>query len=125
MHGTLLTKIFRKPRFCTTLLRVLSVPKGFKSKFYGQRHIAFEVVAAKGIINYYAAVPVALVQVVSTSCYKPYPSARLEEVEEHNLFNEVGRISGTIGGELVLKKSFAESSATFQESKRDSMQSIL
>lgn len=99
--------------------------KGFKSKFYGQRHIGLEIIASKGVVNYYAAVPVALVSVVEQAITSAYPSARLEEVEEHNLFNEIGRMSGTTGGELVLKKDFANPIATFQESKRDSMQSIL
>ncbi len=99
--------------------------KGFKSKFYGQRHIAFEIIAAKGLVNYYTAVPVALVAVVEQAVTSAYPSARLEEVEEHNLFNEVGRVSGTIGGEMVLKKEFSYPIATFQDSKRDSMQTIL
>lgn len=99
--------------------------KGFKSKFYGQRHIAFEIIAAQGVVNYYAAVPVALVSVVEQAITSAYPSARLEEVEDHNLFSSVGRITGTIGGELILKKMFANPIATFQESKRDSMQSIL
>jgi hypothetical protein len=99
--------------------------KGFKSKFYGQRHIAFEIVAVNGVINYYTAVPVALVSVVEQAVTSAYPSARLEEVEEHNIFNEVGKVTGTIGGELVLKKDYAYPIATFQESKRDSMQAIL
>lgn len=99
--------------------------KGFKNKFYGQRHIALEIVANRGIVSYYTAVPIALVSVVEQAITSAYPSARLEEVEEHNLFNEVGKLSGTIGGELVLKKGFADPIATFQESKRDAMQSIL
>ncbi len=102
-----------------------TVTKGFKSKFYGQRHIAFEIVAARGVVNYYAAVPVALVSVVEQAITSAYPTARLEEVEEHNVFSNVGRISGTIGGELVLKKDYVNPIATFQETKRDSMQSIL
>lgn len=100
--------------------------KGAKSKYlYGQRHIAFEIIAANGVVNYYAAVPIALVSVVEQAITSAYPSARLEEVEEHNLFSEVGKISGTIGGEMVLKKSFAYPIATYQDSKRDVMQSIL
>ncbi len=99
--------------------------KGFKSKFYGQRHIAFEIIASQGVVNYYTAVPVALVSVVEQAVTSAYPTARLEETEEHNLFNAVGRITGTIGGELVLKKDFANPIATYQETKRDSMQSIL
>ncbi len=102
-----------------------TVTKGFKSKFYGQRHIAFEIIAARGVVNYYAAVPVALVSVVEQAITSAYPTARLEEVEEHNIFSNIGRISGTIGGELVLKKDYVNPIATFQETKRDSMQSIL
>ncbi len=99
--------------------------KGFKSKFYGQRHIAFEIVASKGIVHYYAAVPVALVSVVQQAVVGAYPSARLEEVNEHNLFSPVGKISGTIGGELGLQESFINPISTFRENKRDAMQSLL
>ena len=35
--------------------------RGFKSKFYGERHISFEVVAYKGMVYLYTAVPVSLV----------------------------------------------------------------
>lgn len=102
-----------------------TIQKGFKSKVYGQRHIAFEIVAQKGFVHYYAAVPVALVPVVQQAVVSAYPSARLEEVAEHNIFSPVGRISGTIGGELVLKENYAYSIATYQDLKRDAMQSLL
>ncbi len=99
--------------------------KGFKSKVFGQRHIAFEIIASKGIIYYYAVAPVVLIDVVRQAVAAAYPSARLEEVEEHNVFSKSGKISGTIGGELVLKKSYVYPIATFQESKRDAMRAML
>ena len=99
--------------------------KGFKSRFYGQRHMAFEIIANKGVIHYYCAVPVALVDVVKQAVIAAYPTARLEEVAEHNIFSGTGKISGTSGGELVLKKGFAFPIATYQETKRDAMQAIL
>ncbi|EDK72741.1 hypothetical protein TM7_0095 [candidate division TM7 genomosp. GTL1] len=99
--------------------------KGFKSRVYGQRHISFEIVATKGLIHYYIAVPVVLIDVVRQAVAAAYPTARLEEVEEHNIFNQVGKISGTIGGELSLKKDFAYPIATFEEAKRDAMRAIL
>ena len=99
--------------------------KGFRSKFYGQRHISFEIIANKGSVYYYTAVPVALVSVIEQALVSAYPTARLEEVEEHNIFSPVGKISGTIGGELVLKESFAFPIATYQDIKRDAMQSLL
>lgn len=99
--------------------------KGFKSNFYGQRHLAFEIIADKGVVNYYTAVPVAMVSVVQQAVTSAYPNAHLEEVQEHNLFSKVGRLAGTIGGEMVLKDKFVQPIATYQESKNDSMRSIL
>lgn len=102
-----------------------TMKKGFKSRFYGQRHIAFEIVGSRGFVNFYAAVPVALVDVVRQAIVSAYPTARLEEVAEHNIFSPVGKISGTMGGELTLKNSFAYPIATFQDLKRDAIQSML
>lgn len=99
--------------------------KGFKNKFYGQRHISLEIVAHKGQVYFYAAVPVALVSVVEQAILSAYPNSRLEEVAEHNIFSPVGKLSGTIGGELVLKEPFVYPIATFHDLKRDSMQSLL
>lgn len=99
--------------------------KGFKSKFYGQRHMGFEIVASGGLIHYYAVVPLALLDVVQQAIIAAYPTARLEECEEHNIFSQVGKITGTFGGELTLKKEFSFPIATFHESKRDAMQSLL
>ncbi len=99
--------------------------KGFKSHFYGQRHFAFEIVGSRGFVHFYAAVPIALVDVVKQAVVSAYPAARLEEVAEHNIFSPVGKISGTIGGELTLKEDYAYPIATFQDLKRDAMQSLL
>lgn len=102
-----------------------TLEKGFKTKFYGQRHFAFEIVGQKGFVHFYAAVPVAMVDVVQQAVVSAYPSARLEEVAEHNIFSPVGKLSGTIGGELTLKENYAYPIATYQDLKRDAMQSLL
>lgn len=102
-----------------------TVAKGFKSKLYGQRHIALELVAHNGRVQFFTAVPVNLVSVVEQALLSAYPNSRLEEVPEHNIFNSVGKISGTIGGELVLKKSFVNPVATYLDLKRDTMQALL
>lgn len=99
--------------------------KGFKSKFYGQRHIGLEVVASKGSIHFYAAVPVPLLGIVEQAIVSAYPTARVEEASDHNIFSPVGRITGTIGGEMVLKEKFVYPIATYQDIKRDTMQSLL
>lgn len=99
--------------------------KNFKHRFYGQRHFAFEIVGTKGFVQFYAAVPVAMVDVVKQAVVSAYPSARLEEVAEHNIFSPVGKINATIGGELTLKDKFAYPIATYQDLKQDAMQSLL
>lgn len=99
--------------------------KGFKSRVYGQRHIGLEIVGTKGLVHFYATVPVALIDVVKQAIVSAYPAARLEEVPEENIFSPIGKISGTIGGELSLKEPFAYPIANYQEIKRDAMQSVL
>jgi hypothetical protein len=99
--------------------------KGFKTRVYGQRHISFEIVAHEGLVHYYVVVPVVLIETITQAVAAAYPTARLEEVAERNIFNPAGRISGTIGGEFTLKKNFAHPIATFQESKRDAARAML
>src|SRR5258707_2280825 len=99
--------------------------KGFKSRLYGQRHIAFEITAHLGLIHYYVVVPVSLIEVVKQAVVAAYPAAQLEECEEHNIFSQVGKVSGTIGGELTLRKDWSYPIATYQDTKRDAMQALL
>lgn len=99
--------------------------KGFKRKLYGQQHLAFEIISSQGFIYFYATVPIGLVDVVRQAIVSAYPAARLEEAEEHNIFNVSSKSSGITGGELVLKESFVYPIATYVDLKRDAMQSIL
>lgn len=99
--------------------------KNFRRHFYGQRHISFEIIAHDGFVKFYAVVPVSLIELIKQAVVSAYPSARLEEVPDHNIFNKVGRISGTLGGELTLKEKFAYPIATYQDLKRDPMKSVL
>lgn len=102
-----------------------TVQKGMKVKFQGQRQFAFEVVGVKGVVQFYAAVPLVLVEVIKQAVVSAYPAARLEEVAEHNIFSPISKIAGTVGGDLVLKESFAYPIATYQDLKRDAMQALL
>ena len=76
-------KQYLKHKLFTTLLPV-RCRKASKGKFYGQRHFGFEIVG-EGFIYYYATVPVSLVDVVKQAVNSAYPTARLEEVVEHNI----------------------------------------
>ncbi len=102
-----------------------TMQKGFKSKLYGQRHFAFEIVGSQGLVYFYAMVPIALVGVVKQAINSAYSSAQVEEVAEHNIFNQAGKLNSVVGGEFVLKKPFAYPIATYQEAKRDTMQAVL
>ncbi|HET9174502.1 MAG TPA: DUF87 domain-containing protein [Candidatus Saccharimonadales bacterium] len=102
-----------------------TVQKGMKSKFYGQRHFSFEIIGVQGFVYFYATVPVALEEVVKQAIVSAYPSSRLEEVSDHNIFSKVGKITGTLGGELTFKEDYAYPIATYQDLKRDAMQSLL
>jgi hypothetical protein len=99
--------------------------KGLKSKIYGQRHLSFEIVAKGGLVHYYAVVPTVLIDAVKQAAAAAYPSSRLEEVTEHTVFSEVGKMSGTIGGEFTLKKHFSRPIATYAETKRDASRALL
>ena len=99
--------------------------KSFKYKFYGQRHLGFEIVGWHGFVYFYAAVPIGLVDVVKQAIVSAYPASRVEEAPDYNIFNRAGLITGTIGGELTLKEDFAYPIATYQDLKRDAMQSLL
>jgi hypothetical protein len=98
---------------------------GYRSKFYGQRHVSLEIIGTKGVIEFYVAVPISLVDVVYQAVVSAYPTAILEETAEHNIFNSVGKITGTIGGELSLKEDSSYPIATYQDLKRDPINSVL
>ena len=60
--------------------------KGLKNKFYGQRHLGFEIVGWHGFVYFYAAVPIGLVEVVKQAIVSAYPASRVEEVADYNIF---------------------------------------
>lgn len=99
--------------------------KGFKSKVYGQRHISFEIMVDQGLVRYYVVVPTVLIDVIRQAVSSAYPSARLEEVKETNIFSQAGQLSGTIGGEFTLKRDYMYPIATYEESKRDASRALL
>lgn len=109
------------------LFNILSgtATSGFKSNFYGQRHLAFEIIAIPGNIAFYASVPVALLSVVEKAIASAYPGATVTQAEEHNLFNVAGKIEGVTGGELELKKNKAYPIKTYNQVERDPMETLL
>ncbi len=102
-----------------------TLAKGFKTRINGQKHISFEIVAKDGTIKYYAMTPAVLTETVKQAVLSAYPTARVEEVYEENIFSKEGGVSGVAGGELELKKEFVYPIETYDKLKKDASLAIL
>jgi len=102
-----------------------TLTKGFKTKMFGQRHIAFEVVATNGLIRYYTVVPAVISETVKQAVLSAYPSARLEEIEQESIFTEEVTTDQVVGGEMILKKEFVYPINTYEDTQRDASLAIL
>ena len=102
-----------------------TLTKGLGTKIYGQRHLAFEIVACDGLIRYYTMVPAVISEIVKQAVISAYPTARLEEVEPESIFNESTSMAQVAGGELSLKKEFAYPIGTYEDTQRDASLAIL
>lgn len=102
-----------------------TVTKGFKSKVFGQRHISFEIVAANGLIKYYAVVPAVITETVKQAVISAYSSARLEEIEQDSIFAQEITTDQIAGGEMRLKKDFVYPINTYEDTQRDASLAIL
>lgn len=102
-----------------------TITKGFKTKLYGQRHFSFEIIAKDGIIRYYAIVPAVLTEIVRQSIQSAYPTARIEEKREENIFAPDGKVDNISGAELTLSKDYYLPIATYEDTKRDAQMAIL
>ena len=102
-----------------------TVTKGFKTKLYGQRHFSFEIIAKDGFIKYYAIVPSVLTETVKQAIQSAYPTARIEEKREENIFSPNGKVENVAGAELTLNKEFYYPISTYEDSKRDASMAIL
>ena len=102
-----------------------TLKKGFISRLYGQKQISFEIVANNGFINYYAIVPISLVETIRQAITAAYPTARLEMVDDPNFFSKEGGIDAVVGGELRLKKEPGYPIATYEDTKRDASLALI
>lgn len=102
-----------------------TIKEGLKMKIYGQRHFSLEIVAKDGFIRYYAVVPEALKETVKQAVQSAYPTARLEEQRQENIFKGGGGVSAVAGAELTLEKDAYLPIATYEDTKRDAQMAIL
>ena len=99
--------------------------KGFKSNIYGQRHFSFEIIAKDGFIKYYAIVPAVLTETVKQAIQSAYPTTRVEEKREENIFEGGGGVNAVTGVELSLNKEPYLPIATYEDTKRDAQMALL
>ena len=99
--------------------------KGFKSRLYGQRHFSFEIIVKDGLVKYYAIVPAVLTETVKQAVQSAYPTARLEEKREENIFEGGGGINAVAGAELTLSKDYYLPIATYEDTQRDAQMALL
>ena len=102
-----------------------TITKGIKTKLYGQRHFSFEITAKDGFIRYYATVPAVLTETVKQAVQSAYPTARLEEKSEDNIFEGGAGVDAVSGAELTLNKEYYLPIATYEDTKRDAQMAIL
>ena len=102
-----------------------TITKGFKTKLYGQRHFSFEIIAKDGFIRYYAIVPAVLTETVRQAIQSAYPTARIEEKREENIFAPRGTVDTIAGAELTLNKDSYLPIATYEDTKHDASMAIL
>ena len=102
-----------------------TITKGIKTKLYGQRHFSFEIIAKDGFIRYYAIIPAILAETVKQAIQSAYPTARIEEKREDNIFAPNGTLENVSGAELTLNKDFYLPIATYEDTKRDASMAIL
>lgn len=102
-----------------------TLKKDFDSKIFGQRHLSFEIVAANGLIKYYAVVPAVLTETVKQAVISAYPSARLEEIEPDSIFSTETTAEQIAGGVMTLKKEYIYPVSTYEQTQRDASLAIL
>ncbi len=102
-----------------------TIKKDWKTKILGQEYVSFEIIGANGLIKYFAMVPMELKETVKQAVVSAYPTARLEEVRDDNIFSKFGGLRGVVGGELNLAKEYIYPIATYEETKWDATAAIL
>lgn len=96
-----------------------------KAKFYGKKHISFEIVADGKLINFYIVVPVSILSAVQKALTSGYPGIQIEKTEDINIFSQKSKIAGVQGGEIELKKESFLPINTYRDSDNDALSGML
>jgi len=101
----------------------LKAQTGFKAWFLGRNdHFAFEIVANKNKIAFYAAAPRDSARYLEQQITAHYPAAVIEEIEDYNVFAKQGEIAAAY---LKTRKSFVLPLRTYQKIEVDPLNSLI
>ncbi|MBN1325464.1 type IV secretion system DNA-binding domain-containing protein [Candidatus Falkowbacteria bacterium] len=96
--------------------------RGFKYFFVPRNdHMGFEIVLKNGLIYFYVVVPINLKQFIEQQIAAQFPHAVIEEVEDYNIFNPQGVISGAM---LKFKKEYIYPIKTYRKSDTDTLSAL-
>ncbi len=100
----------------------LTAERGITSWLFGRKdHMSLEIVAAKGLISFYVAVPKAMCQYVEQQIEAQYPQATIEEVHDYNIFVPRGTSMGAV---IKFQRPFVFPLKTYRELDADPMATI-
>lgn len=101
---------------------------GFKKKLYNflyhNRHIALEIVAYNKEIYFYIAAPYALAPIVEKTVTTHYPDAKIQEVEEHNIFSKEREMNGVLVAETFGRRNHHYPIRTYAEIENEPIEAI-
>lgn len=89
--------------------------------FASHEHMAFEIVAHRGRIEFYIAVPRSVRQLVEMQIQAQYPQAFIEEAEDYNLFSPNNHIRATM---LKLSKQYFFPIRTYKKLDSDPLNAV-
>lgn len=91
---------------------------GWKQKYKGQPNISFEIVAKQEDIRFYVWTPTDFKDLVEKQIHGAYPEAKIDEVNEYNIFSEEGKVAYK---SLQLRKENFYPIKTYKELATDPM----
>ncbi|MFH0856488.1 MAG: type IV secretion system DNA-binding domain-containing protein [bacterium] len=100
----------------------LRAERGIKAFFYGrQDHLSCEIVAHKGEIYFYVAVPEKLKHYIEQQIHAQFPDAKIEQVPDYNIFSPDSNIKTA---SLVFTRSYVFPIKTYKKTEVDLMNAI-
>lgn len=94
---------------------------GLTSFFKPEQHLSFEIVGKKEDIRFYVCAPSGLRDLVEKQIHGAYPGAKVQEVDEYNIFSEKGKVAFQ---ELKLKSASFYPIKTYKDLPTDSLSSF-